>query len=300
MSRLGVNDHGNLIELWRRYSPQDLEITRPRLRPDLEALTKQRLPARPKAVLFDVYGTLLASAAGGEPNLSTGDTTEGETARRELEAELKAVGYPGGSWEFHKALVNRIRAHHQDTLPLVPHPEVDLEALAEEILGSPLEAVGRRILLLYEASVNACAPMPGASPLLTQLSESGIRLGIVSNAQFFTPLLMEALLGRSPEALGFEAELTMYSYTQGIAKPDPRLFEPVVWMLGASGVAPGEILFVGNSSVNDVAPARTLGLLTALFAGDTRSFRPSEPGTPGALPDLVLTSLEELPEKIRL
>jgi putative hydrolase of the HAD superfamily len=125
-------------------------------------------------------------------------------------------------------------------------------------------------------------------------------MGVVSNAQFFTPLLVEALLGAPPEALGLETALSSYSFALGFAKPDLRLFEAVVRVLKDEGISPGEILFVGNSAENDVAPAQELGLLTSLFAGDCRSYRPAGPGKAGSSPDLVVTSLEELPEKILL
>ena len=49
--------------------------------------------------------------------------------------------------------------------------------------------------------------MPGAAETLAALQQRGLLLGIVSNAQFYTPLMIEALLGKPPGELGFLPEL---------------------------------------------------------------------------------------------
>ena len=46
-----------------------------------------------------------------------------------------------------------------------------------------------------------------------------------------------------------------------------------VGALGKNGVAPGEVLYVGNDMLNDVYAAGQVGFRTALFAGDQRSLR---------------------------
>jgi putative hydrolase of the HAD superfamily len=288
------------VALWRRLSPESIAVETPGLRPDLAARSKLRLAVRPKAVLFDIYGTLLVSAAGAEPNLGAAFSGGGGEAGRLLEGALAPAGYSKGASGFAEELAERIADRHRLAGLTAPHPEIDIEILVGEILPTLSEREVRRIALLHEAAVNPCAPMPGARLLLDRLARSGVRLGLVSNAQFYTPLLLEALFGTAPEALGFEEALTSYSFTLGIAKPDSRPFESAIRILAEAGIARGEILFVGNSSANDVAPARKLGLRTALFAGDARSFRPSEPGTPGSFPDLVLAGLHELAEKIAL
>jgi putative hydrolase of the HAD superfamily len=134
--------------------------------------------------------------------------------------------------------------------------------------------------------------MPGAVALLGRLRGGDIRLGIVSNAQFYTPLLVEALFGLAPEGLGFEPGLSAYSFEDGIAKPDPWPFLRAAGSLFESGMAPGDILFVGNSSANDILPAKGLGFMTALFAGDARSFRPSSGEGAEARPDSLLRGFD--------
>jgi putative hydrolase of the HAD superfamily len=284
-----------LVELLAELSPRGLGVKPPHPRPDLAALVGARLPVAPRAVLFDIYGTLLISAAGGEPAL-VGDEAGrgGEGALSLLEEELGRGGFEGGAGRFAEALALLVTAEREKALATRPFPEVDIEALASRLLAGAGMELARRSALLLEAWRNPCAPMPGARSLIASLSGRGLRLGIVSNAQFYTPLLIEALLGGAAEELGFEVALEAFSFEAGIAKPDEGLFLRAASPLIAGGLRPGEILVVGNSSVNDIAPARRLGFLTALFAGDTLSFRPSAPGSPGAQPDTVLRALEDL------
>lgn len=85
---------------------------------------------------------------------------------------------------------------------------------------------------------------------------SGWKLSIISN---FTgnlePILEEAGLR------GFFESVTE-SFYAGASKPDPRIFQAA---LGKHAEAPGECLYVGDNPVNDIAPARELGLKTALI-----------------------------------
>lgn len=122
-------------------------------------------------------------------------------------------------------------------------------------------------------------------------------MGIVSNAQFYTPLLMEALFGREIEALGFFPNLLFWSYREGRSKPSPKLFESALERLSQRGFTePGQILYVGNDVTNDIIPPKKLRMKTALFAGDLRSLRKGEkdPLYSYLKPDIILTELNQL------
>ena len=54
----------------------------------------------------------------------------------------------------------------------------------------------------YECRVNPVWPMPGARDCLRELAGAGLALGIVSNAQFYTPPMLQALLGESLHVSG--------------------------------------------------------------------------------------------------
>jgi putative hydrolase of the HAD superfamily len=150
----------------------------------------------------------------------------------------------------------------------------------------------RELAAEYEAWVNPVWPMPGLRVALAGLRRQGKRLGILSNAQFYTPCLCECFLGAGPRELGFDEELILYSFQAGLAKPSPRLFAMAAERLQAAGLRPRETLFVGNDARRDLVPAREAGFQTALFAGDARSLRGA--GEAGAA-TAVITDLAQLP-----
>ncbi len=222
-----------------------------------------------RAILFDLYGTLFASGAG-----EVGATTESSTDPHLLAA---------------------IRRRHEAARAAgVDHPEVDILEIWRELSGGD-EALAEARAFDHEWRVNPVWPMPGAGEVLRALRDRGLLLGIVSNAQFFTPPLFEALLDADAGSLGFDPDACAWSYVLGRAKPSPIVYRHAMAAWARRGIRPAEILMVGNDMRNDVTAAAACGLRTALFAGDARSLRlrgASEAGTP---PDVVLTDLGQLP-----
>ena len=263
-----------------------------------------------RAAIFDVYGTLLISGSG-----EVGTRLESERGAPLAEA-MREAGLRGrldeaagrGVVRLHAAIRTAHAARRADG---VDFPEVEirhiwagvLRGLAEEgwLQAPPGGDVVEAVALGYEARVNPVWPMPGAGRLLRALARRGVVMGIVSNAQFYTPWFMEALLGGAPEALGFAPALCAWSWTRGEAKPSGRLFLPVRAELMQRGIESAEAVYVGNDCLNDVAAASAAGFRTALFAGDRRSLRlrTEDPRCGGVTPDIVLTSLMELDRVLR-
>jgi putative hydrolase of the HAD superfamily len=157
-----------------------------------------------------------------------------------------------------------------------------------------------RLALDYELAVNPTWPMPEAVDTLQALS-AALPVGVVSNAQFFTPLLFPALTGRSLEELGVDPELCVFSFRSGEAKPSPSLFEPALGTLARRhGVAKDEVLYIGNDMLNDMWAATEHGMRACLFAGDKRSVRLRENHevVRRVRPDVVVTSLGTIPRLI--
>ncbi|HEB78413.1 MAG TPA: HAD family hydrolase [Methylothermaceae bacterium] len=248
-----------------------------------------------QAVLFDIYGTLFISAAG---DIGVGLAVDGDSAFR---AALEAVGLParGGA----ELLTRAIEAEHaRKRAAGIDHPEVDIVAIWHTVLAqmelSAPEPTLRRLALEYELRVNPVWPMPGLAETIDALRCRGLRLGVISNAQFFTPLLFPALLGRSLAQLGFAPQLCIYSWQVGIAKPSPRLYERAAAELDHAGIEPGRVLYVGNDMRNDIWPADLVGFRTGLFAGDARSLRLREddPRCRNVQPTCVFKSLPQILE----
>lgn len=139
--------------------------------------------------------------------------------------------------------------------------------------------------------------MPGFQAILDTLKAEHFRLGIISNAQFFTPTLFKVLSGKSLESLGFDEGGCLWSYRLLEAKPSIALYQKsaVYWEF-VHGINPGEVLYVGNDLLNDIWPAQKVGFKTALFAGDARSLRmhESDARIAGVEADLVITELNQM------
>jgi putative hydrolase of the HAD superfamily len=138
--------------------------------------------------------------------------------------------------------------------------------------------------------------MPGLDETLRTLQHRGLKMGIISNAQFFTPLLFEWFLGAPPAPLGFDDDLTLYSYQCGEAKPSQSLFDICASRLRDLGFPPESVVYIGNDMLNDIVPAANAGWQTALFACDRRSLRlrRNREDCLKRHPDLVITDLRQL------
>lgn len=286
-----------------------LEPVPPQVPPDLRALGDVRLPRVPQAVLFDIYGTLVVSGSGevgsavGEP--SRGEPSRGDAAGpfvRSFEiasgAQLPATAEETMRRTYHDAIAASQRASRDEG---VAHPEVDITRIWRTVLDElaraglePAPVDVEMLAIAYETVSNPAWPMPGARRLLARLRENAIALGIVSNAQFYTPRMLRALFGATAAQLGFDPKLIAYSYLAGRAKPDATLFDAPLAELERRGIDSQRVAYVGNDMRNDMTPARSKGCMTVLFAGDRRSLRlRGDTSELDALrPDAVATSLD--------
>ncbi len=287
------------------------------------------------AVIFDVYGTLVISGSGDigttENQPAAAGTAQGEgpvtgdvagnklsnAADRadrltdpmaEAMAAIRWQG-PGAGIPTAAALRDQIRAMNVAAAATAERrPEVNLfEAWRRTLTAAGLTDLASdtervvRLAAEYESRANPTWPMPGADEFLKSLHRRGVVMGIVSNAQAFTPPLVEALTGGPLEDSGFDLNLCVYSYRFGQAKPSARLFEVLVRGLAWRGIAPDQALYIGNDMLNDIWAASRAGLRTAWFAGDARSCRRRADDTrcQGLRPDVVMTEWAQISEWIR-
>jgi len=257
-----------------------------------------------KAVLFDVYGTLLISGVG-----DIGTSRAGDNEKAFIEA-LSIMGIRhdsqalcGVDWLSDAIGTSHARSRDKG----IDYPEVDILAVWSSVLEE-LRTRGliereesdvsflRKLAVEYEVRSNPVWTMPGCRECLEFLRESGFHLGLLSNAQFFTPELFSALLDADLCDLGLRDDLLLFSYHSQRAKPGLFLFERAREILARLGVDAGATLYIGNDMLNDVYAAAQIGFRTALFAGDERSLRlrREDSRLAGISPDLVLTDLLQL------
>ncbi len=83
-------------------------------------------------------------------------------------------------------------------------------------------------------------------------------------------------------------------------KPSERLFRHALTALADRGIEPSEVLHVGSRIIQDIVPARRLGMRTALFAGDKTSLQatPEQLKEATSRPDVMLTELSQISEVV--
>jgi putative hydrolase of the HAD superfamily len=249
-----------------------------------------------QAVLFDIYGTLFISASG-----DIGRFSQNRDLKTSVNMLLEKYNLPTDPDALRQQVVQAVLSDHAVKKEQgIDYPEVEIDALWQQVLQVGDMKIVRQFAVEYEMIVNPTYPMPHLRDTIETLKMKSIPMGIVSNAQFFTPHLFDLFMDGFPETLGFDPELIFYSYKYGYAKPSLYLFDLAAKKLFAKGVHPEEALYVGNDVEKDIAPARETGFKTCLFAGDQRSLRMREDeiDLQTRMPDAVITDLNQLTDMI--
>ncbi len=215
-------------------------------------LTHPRPRARsefPRAVIFDVYGTLLDAPPGGVRPTPSIDPA----IINFLENNDCCV--PGEPTARLASLVAREHAKSQEMFP-----EIDLVALWAELLGLPADTRMEHWVAEIEDLWHPAAPMPGALAMLRRLASVNIPCGLLSNAQ---ANVWRQLGGLAP---CFASDLCVFSHQFLRAKPSPALFAEMTSRLACRGIAPHEVWFIGNDPVNDIDPGNAAGFRTLVFS----------------------------------
>ncbi len=128
---------------------------------------------------------------------------------------------------------------------------------------------------------------PDVLDTLDALKSRGLRIGVLSNAPTDMPRLLSRL-GIAP-LLDYE----VVSATEGVKKPDRRIFEVAV---ERAGVAPDEIVHVGDMYLEDIVGGTAAGLQTLLIERGEHamfpSFRESEGKSLGE--EQIVNSVQDL------
>ncbi len=245
-----------------------------------------------EAIVFDIYGTLIISAAG---DISLAGEASPDSA---MDAALEHAGISldaASGLELYRQIIEE---HQAGSLAAgISHPEVEIREVWKEFVskfgkGEMSSAKIEEIAIVYECAANPVWPMPELKSVLEGLRAKGLKLGIVSNAQFYTKYMFPAFLGNTLEELGFDKDLMIYSYKMREGKPSRRLYAE----LAGKGVSPENTLYIGNDMLKDVWPSSEEGFRTVLFAGDNRSlrWRKDDDRLKDCHPDAVITSLSQI------
>ena len=101
-------------------------------------------------------------------------------------------------------------------------------------------------------------PVPGSREGVRALADAGVRLGIVSNADgMMGTRLAQLELCQVGPGLGVDIECVVDSGNVGVMKPDPRIFQAAIDLLG---LEPDQVWYVGDMPAIDVVGARRAGI----------------------------------------
>ncbi|MBN2211882.1 MAG: HAD hydrolase-like protein [Sedimentisphaerales bacterium] len=276
-------------------------------------------------VLWDVYGTLLGVEVGDlEQSHDRPDRLE-EAARltiAEFNLETPLVRlYPGrdSAVSLRERYLKGIDdSHLQSAGRGVQFPEVVIQQIWLDILNEsaavgwnwpydePRLYTAYRIAYFFDAALQQVYLYPHAADCLVRLKDADVILGIISNAQFYTPLHLRRLLRRELKndqlRLNqiFTDTLMFFSYELGFSKPNPRAFQRAGDLLARQGITREEILYIGNDMLNDVWAALRAGTKAALCAVDATqtTLRENDDRCRGLKPDAVITDLSNLADRI--
>ena len=256
-----------------------------------------KLKERIRCILFDIYGTLFISGSG-DISLARQQTRHIQKLK-DLLSRYQIKKRPQIVLDD---FFTAIELEHKRLRKTgVEFPEVEIDRIWAHVLEiEELDAV-RAFAVEFEMMVNPVFPMPNLERMLSGLKKLKVLMGIISNAQFFTPYLFNWFLNSSPEDLGFKSDLIFYSYKSGHAKPSPFMFDAAAKNLRNMDILAHSVLYIGNDMLNDIYPAKTVGFKTALFAGDARSLRLRENHLKcrSLYADIVITDLAQILDLVK-
>lgn len=275
-----------------------------------------------RAVIFDVYGTLVNYWRPGlhepEKRLQFLQEAFRNVSDRfgftEYLQEMDPAASPEKTlYDLYNGLI--ALSHERAAKNGVQFPEVKIESIWDLIVlmlkrrgyeprENGLSAngdAGRYIAYTYNFFSLGRGLYPGVVAALERLKQSGMSLGIVSNAQFYTPIDLTLFIrdqsgGKYDDVNElFDPDLIVYSYEHGVAKPGTALFGTLFDALYEYRILPSQTVFVGNDLLIDIDPALKAGMKTALYSGDSQSAYLHGKEN-DIIPDIAFSLWEELPD----
>lgn len=206
-----------------------------------------------RAVVFDVYGTLLEIGPAPADALS-----RWHACWRNAFGDLPVPDLDEISARC-RELVKQ--SHAASACQGIEFPEVDWPAILSGAIPelNRLSADARdEWVFVHQQCQRSLRGEAEAVPWINDLHRRGILLGIASNAQAYTRRELNVALPDLRMDL-FHPQLSLWSYECGFSKPNPLIFDRLTARMLELGVKAGEILMVGDRIDNDVLPAIRAG-----------------------------------------
>jgi len=203
-----------------------------------------------RAVLFDIDDTLVATSSFAA------------LARRNAAAAMVKAGLDVPLEDVVRELSEVIAEfssnydHHFDKL--IQRLDVDLGGKNQALV------VAAGVVAYHDTKFKELRPFNDVIPLLTDLRAAGVLTGIITHG--WTVKQAEKLI-RLKLVPHFDPRAIFISDQIGISKPNPKLYQTALRTLG---LEPGEVMYVGDSPAHDVAPAKSLGMISVFSSRASR------------------------------
>ncbi len=280
--------------------------------------------ANVRAVAWNLYGTLLR-IADGDLLFEVPQEFRMQITLEKVDKEFKMWNFmyrkPGAPWKYlHEQYTKFLeRQRMASTKQKGEAPHISSNRAWRQILAQleekeyeydtefygDLEALSEKVAYFYHASLQGLEAAPNALTALETVTHAGLSQGLLADAQPFTlPQLLRCLKAQGtlpPLGDVFLPNFMVLSYQHSVRKPSKSLFQALLTPCREMGIEPNEILYISSRLPGDLGVAKSLGMQTALYAGDKLSLQATkaEIGNKKLRPDRLMTDLDQIGELLK-
>jgi FMN phosphatase YigB (HAD superfamily) len=313
---LTLDQYADFLDTRELTWPVPPPIEPPKAKPHWKPLRDVR------AVTWNLYGTLLHISTGEllfeHPNKFVMDVALEKTVQefKMWGSMTRKAGQP--SEYMAKLYAQELAYTKLAPSPGEKFPEIAAEKIWERLLKKLLQKeykwdegffgsqsdYSRKIAYFFHTSLQGTDCYPDGMGVLEHIRGCGVRQGLIADGQCFTMTQLRRGLAQQGGSTTvdefFPGSLRSLSFDVRGRKPSERLFRPVLEQLAKQGITPEQVLHVGSRIVQDIVPAKKLGMRTALFAGDAESVQatPEQLKDAATKPNILLTELKQLKDVI--
>jgi len=243
-----------------------------------------------RAVVLDLFDTLVKWSPQRLPEYEVGGRRVRSTIpllapvlERSLGGEFRLADFV----EAYAAVIGEIERERLARAVEVTCTERFRRTL-ERLRAPDIDDLAGELTRTHMAAVRAVTAAPPENTAVVERLAPRYRLGLLSN--FDDARTGHEILGDTGVARHFE--VVVISAEVDVRKPNPVIFQ---LLLDRLRLAPADVLFVGDTALEDVAGARAVGIPVAWLSENKGAFPPDV-----AAPDYTIRDLSELPALLGL
>lgn len=234
-----------------------------------------------KALIFDIYGTILKQNVGDlEDSIDFKNSIKLLRSFKRIKNKYKNSNnkLDASAEELKNLYLKYInKSHNQSKAKGIKNPEVKIEKIWHSILKDINHRQKNNKNFWFEIAdyhqqyIAKRTLYPNIEKVLKYAIDNNLKLGIISNAQFYTITDLINLLKTKKEFKNiksvfeiFTKDISLFSYKLGFSKPNPKVFKIMKTNLKKYSIDMDETLFIGNDILNDIYCGNKSGMQTCL------------------------------------